>query len=82
MVATAERWAGAGGTHLSVVSMQMGFDSADAHVDFFGQVAARAGPDRRRRHRLNRPGIAGHTTDRTCLRFLLAVTRHGVGPRR
>ena len=38
VVATAERWAGAGGTHLSVVSMQMGFDSADAHVDFFGQV--------------------------------------------
>ena len=38
VVVTAERWAAAGGTHLSVVSMRMGFDSVEAHVDFFGQV--------------------------------------------
>jgi alkanesulfonate monooxygenase SsuD/methylene tetrahydromethanopterin reductase-like flavin-dependent oxidoreductase (luciferase family) len=38
VVTTAERWEAAGGTHLSVVSMRMDLDSAEAHLDFFGQV--------------------------------------------
>jgi len=37
----AERWSDAGGTHFSVVSMGLGFDSVDAHLDFMGDVARR-----------------------------------------
>jgi alkanesulfonate monooxygenase SsuD/methylene tetrahydromethanopterin reductase-like flavin-dependent oxidoreductase (luciferase family) len=36
-----ERWAGLGGTHISIVTMGMGLDSTEAHLDFIGQVAAR-----------------------------------------
>ncbi|MGI9623684.1 MAG: LLM class F420-dependent oxidoreductase, partial [Acidimicrobiales bacterium] len=35
---TARRWRDAGGTHASVVSMHQGFDSIDAHIEFFGTV--------------------------------------------
>lgn len=41
VVARAERWRDAGGTHFSVVSMNAGRDSIDAHVEFFGEVADR-----------------------------------------
>ena len=37
----AERWSDVGGTHFSVVSMGLGFDSVDAHLDFMGDVARR-----------------------------------------
>jgi hypothetical protein len=30
-----------GGTHCAIVSMGLGFDSVEAHVDLFGQVRAR-----------------------------------------
>ena len=33
------RWAEAGGTHGSIVTMGLGLDSADAHVDYVGRVA-------------------------------------------
>jgi probable F420-dependent oxidoreductase len=36
-----ERWAGIGGTHISIVTMGMGLDSTEAHLDFVGQVATR-----------------------------------------
>jgi probable F420-dependent oxidoreductase len=32
------RWRDMGGTHFSAVSMGLGLDSADAHIDFFAQV--------------------------------------------
>jgi probable F420-dependent oxidoreductase len=38
-----ERWAGIGGTHISIVTMGMGLDSTEAHLDFIGQVATRVG---------------------------------------
>lgn len=41
VAAAAERWSAAGGTHFSVVSMGLGFDSVDAHLDFMGDVARR-----------------------------------------
>jgi probable F420-dependent oxidoreductase len=34
-----ERWAQAGGTHATVVTMNLGLDSAQAHLDYLGQVA-------------------------------------------
>lgn len=33
------RWAEAGGTHGSIVTMGLGLDSADAHIDYVSQVA-------------------------------------------
>jgi Luciferase-like monooxygenase len=35
-----ERWRAAGGTHLSVVTMGRGLDSADDHIDYLASVAA------------------------------------------
>jgi hypothetical protein len=32
-------WADDGGTHGTVITMGLGLDSADAHVDYLGQVA-------------------------------------------
>lgn len=42
-VETIQRWAEAGGTHASVVTMGMGLDSTDAHIDYLGQVRHRLG---------------------------------------
>ncbi len=36
-------WEAAGGTHASVVTMGLGLDSAEAHIDYFGQVARELG---------------------------------------
>jgi probable F420-dependent oxidoreductase len=36
-------WEELGGTHASVVTMSLGLDSADAHIDYLGQVAAELG---------------------------------------
>jgi probable F420-dependent oxidoreductase len=38
LVETAERWQEAGGTHMSVLTMKMGFSAAAAHVDFVADV--------------------------------------------
>jgi probable F420-dependent oxidoreductase len=38
-----EAWAEAGGTHASVVTMSLGLDSTEAHLDYIGQVAAALG---------------------------------------
>lgn len=35
-----QRWAEAGGTHASIVTMGLGLDSTEAHVDYVGQIAA------------------------------------------
>ena len=35
----AERWREAGGTHFSAVSMGKGFDTIDAHVEFYDEIA-------------------------------------------
>ena len=37
-----KRWRDVGGTHFGVVSMGLGLDSAEAHLDFFGQAKAAA----------------------------------------
>jgi probable F420-dependent oxidoreductase len=37
--ATVEAWREAGGTHLSVVTMGLGLDSVDAHLDYIASVA-------------------------------------------
>jgi probable F420-dependent oxidoreductase len=37
--ADVEAWRNAGGTHVSVISMGLGLDSIDAHVDYFAAVA-------------------------------------------
>jgi hypothetical protein len=34
-------WEAAGGTHGSVVTMGLGFESLDDHLDYIGRVAAR-----------------------------------------
>lgn len=39
--AAAERWREAGGTHFSAVSMGLGLDSLDAHLDFMNGIADR-----------------------------------------
>jgi probable F420-dependent oxidoreductase len=41
VVEAAERWSGIGGTHISIVTMGMGLDSTEAHLDFIGRVAER-----------------------------------------
>jgi probable F420-dependent oxidoreductase len=40
---TIKRWEDAGGTHASVVTMGMGFDSTQAHLDYIADVAAKVG---------------------------------------
>jgi probable F420-dependent oxidoreductase len=42
-VQEAHRWREAGGTHFSAVSMGAGRDSIEAHIDFYGDVAAGLG---------------------------------------
>ena len=37
------RWREAGGTHASVVTMSLGLDSADAHIDYLASVAEALG---------------------------------------
>lgn len=39
LVEDIEAWRSAGGTHVSLVSMGQGLESADAHVDYFAEVA-------------------------------------------
>ena len=34
-----DAWREAGGTHVSVVTMGLGLDSVDAHIDYFASVA-------------------------------------------
>ncbi len=36
------QWRDLGGTHFAAVSMNMGLDSVEAHLDYFGQVIAGA----------------------------------------
>jgi hypothetical protein len=37
--ATVDAWRAAGGTHLSVVTMGLGLDSVDAHLDHIASIA-------------------------------------------
>ena len=39
LTAEVDGWREAGGTHVSVVTMGLGLDSVDAHVDFISSVA-------------------------------------------
>lgn len=39
VAAEAWAWAESGGTHVSIVSMGLGLDSVEAHIDYFGAVA-------------------------------------------
>ena len=41
VVRSFERWQTAGGTHASVVSMRLGLDTADAHLDYFAKARQR-----------------------------------------
>ncbi len=43
LVGEAEAWRNAGGTHLSVVTMGLGLDSIDAHIDYITTLAERLG---------------------------------------
>lgn len=46
-LAAAEKWRAAGGTHVSISSMGMGFGtSVEAHLDFIGRIADRLGVTR------------------------------------
>jgi hypothetical protein len=38
--ADVDAWREAGGTHISLVTMGLGFDSTEAHIDYLGSVAA------------------------------------------
>lgn len=38
VVESAERWREAGGTHYTLVSMDHGFDTAEQHIDFYGET--------------------------------------------
>jgi len=38
-----ERWASVGGTHAAVLTMALGLDSVDAHIDYLGTVAEALG---------------------------------------
>jgi probable F420-dependent oxidoreductase len=40
---TIKRWEDAGGTHASVVTMGMGFDTTEAHLDYIAEIAERVG---------------------------------------
>jgi probable F420-dependent oxidoreductase len=48
LVADVEAWRAAGGTHLSVVTMGLGLDSVDAHLEFIASVADALGLPRGR----------------------------------
>jgi hypothetical protein len=39
LTAEIDAWRVAGGTHVSVVTMGLGLDSADAHLDYLASVA-------------------------------------------
>jgi hypothetical protein len=39
LAAEVNSWREAGGTHVSVVTMDLGLDSADAHIDYLASVA-------------------------------------------
>ena len=43
LVGEVEVWRNAGGTHLSVVTMGLGLDSIDAHIDYIATLAERLG---------------------------------------
>jgi probable F420-dependent oxidoreductase len=43
LVGEVEAWRNAGGTHLSVVTMGLGLDSIDAHIDYISTLAERLG---------------------------------------
>lgn len=43
VVDTIKRWEDAGGTHASVVTMGMGLDTTEAHLDYIADIAAKAG---------------------------------------
>jgi hypothetical protein len=36
-----ETWRGAGGTHVSIVTMGLGLDSVDGHIDYLASLADR-----------------------------------------
>jgi hypothetical protein len=38
-----EAWRNAGGTHVSVVTMGLGLDSVDAHIDYVSSLSGRLG---------------------------------------
>jgi probable F420-dependent oxidoreductase len=38
--ADVDRWRNAGGTHLSIVTMDLGLDSIDVHIDYLASIAA------------------------------------------
>ena len=38
-----EAWRNAGGTHVSVVTMGLGLDSLDAHIDYISSLSERLG---------------------------------------
>ena len=42
-VDTIKRWEDAGGSHASIVTMGMGFDTTEAHLDYIADVAAKTG---------------------------------------
>jgi probable F420-dependent oxidoreductase len=48
LVADVEAWRAAGGTHLSVVTMGLGLDSVDAHLEYIAAVADTLGVQRAR----------------------------------
>ena len=39
LTAEIDAWRDAGGTHVSIVTMGLGLDSVDAHVDYIASVA-------------------------------------------
>jgi hypothetical protein len=41
--AEVDAWREAGGTHVSVVTMHLGFESTDAHIDYIASVARALG---------------------------------------
>lgn len=43
LVADMEAWREAGGTHVSLITMGLGFDSVDAHIDYLASVADASG---------------------------------------
>ncbi len=43
LAAKAEEWATWGGTHVTVVTMGLGLDSVEAHIDYFGSAAREFG---------------------------------------
>lgn len=43
LIREVEAWRNAGGTHISVVTMGLGLDSVDAHIDYIASLSARLG---------------------------------------